>query len=331
MAQSKFKERLYLAQDVGGTKMQASLIGESGKIYDRFRSPTPRAGRAALLLKAIQENIHQILKTNELGPKSLQAIALAIPGVVDPASGKLVVAPNLGIRNLNLARPLRQAFRVPVVLGNDTDLGTLGECWLGAGRKAASAVGIFVGTGIGAGFVQEKRLYRGASEAALEIGHMIMQVDGPLCGCGGRGCFEALASRTAIEREIRQAVKDGQKTILTKLLEGDLKLIRSSSLRKALNKKDRLVMKIVSQAARIHGLACLNIRHLFDPEVIIMGGGVLEACHEFMLPIIQETVAQDPLRGARAGAKVVLSKLGDDAVVLGAVAQARMAVGRSPF
>ncbi len=160
---------------------------------------------------------------------------------------------------------------------------------------------------------------------------MIMQIDGPKCGCGNRGCFEALASRTAIERDIRLAIAAGRPSVLVELAGGDLSVIRSGMIRKALDVEDELVTGVMRRAAEVLGYACVNVRHLIDPEAIVFGGGVIEACSDFIMPIVDNIVGRDPLPGAREGGRVLLSALGDDAVVLGAVAAARKVAGRSPF
>ena len=160
---------------------------------------------------------------------------------------------------------------------------------------------------------------------------MIMHLGGPKCGCGNHGCFEALASRTAIERDIREAIAAGRTSVLTELAGGDLSVIRSGMIRKALEVEDELVTGVMRRAAEVLGYACVNVRHLIDPEAIVLGGGVIEACSDFIMPIVENIVGLDPLPGAREGGRVLLSALGDDAVVLGAVAAARKRVRRSPF
>ena len=217
------------------------------------------------------------------------------------------------------------------MLGNDGNFGALGETWLGSAREAQGAMYICVGTGIGAGFVQNGKLWRGARESAGEIGHMTMLLGGPECGCGGHGCFESLASRTAIERELRAGIAAGQASALMELAGGDLSVIRSGMIRKALEREDPLVTSVMRHAAEVLGYACINVRHLLDPEAIVLGGGVIEACSGFVMPIVENIVGLDPLPGAREGGHVLLSALGDDAVVLGAVAAARRLVRRSPF
>jgi len=328
---SQQKLRTYLAVDVGGTKIQASVVQGSGEVLVRQRHPTPREGGPEETLLAIEAAIDAALAAAAMKPGDLTACGIAIPGVVDPDTGRIVVTPNMNLTGVDIRAHLQRRFDLPVAVGNDCNLGTLGETWLGSARNARSAVGILVGTGIGCGIVSEGRLWRGAREAAAEIGHIVMEMGGPKCGCGNLGCFEALASRTAIERQLREAVAAGRKTVLTEILEGDLSVIRSSALRKALEAGDELVTEVMRRASEVLGHACMTVRHLIDPEVIVLGGGVVEATSDFILPIVEKIVGSDQLPGAREGGQVLLSALGDDAVVLGAVALAREHVGRSPF
>ena len=323
--------RTYMGIDIGGTKIQVSLVEESGTIVSRRRSATPRDVGPEGVVAAIERAISDTLAEAGLQSSDLTAIGLAVPGVVDPERGLVVVTPNMNLTGVAIGSHLEGRFKIPVALSNDCNLGTLGETWLGSARNAKSTVGILVGTGIGSGVVSNGKLWRGSRESAGEIGHIVMQIGGPKCGCGNRGCLEALASRSAIERDIRQAVADGRKTILSELLEGDLSMVRSGMLRRALEAEDELVIQVMRTASEVLGHACLTVRHLVDPEVIVLGGGVMEACCDFVLPIVENIVGSDQLPGAREGGRVLLSALGDDAVVLGAVALAATHVGRNPF
>jgi glucokinase len=325
------RERLYLGVDIGGTKLQASLVAESGTILGRQRQTTPRTGGPEQVLAGVEAVMKTVLEEAKLETTDLSAIGVAVPGVVDPTTGNVVMTPNMSLTGVAIGGHLETCFRVPVAIGNDGNLGAYGEAWLGSARKAKSALGIWVGTGIGAGFVQKGKIWRGARESACEIGHIVMQIGGPVCGCGNHGCLEALASRTAIERDIRAALAAGGASKLTEISGGDLSVIRSGAIRKALKAEDPLVTGILHRAAETLGYACLTVRHLVDPEVIVLGGGLIEACSEYMMPILENIVGSDRLPGARDGGHVLLSALGDDAVVLGAVALARRLVGRSPF
>ena len=326
------RPRLYVGVDVGGTKIQASLAGEDGEVRRRVRRPTPRRGHADDALAAIEGTIQDLLREEGLGAGDLEAVGVAVPGVVDTAKGLVVVTPNMNLSGAKVGGRLERRLGVTVALGNDCNLGILGEAWRGAAVGVESAFGIFVGTGIGGGFVQDGRLWRGARDAAAEIGHIVMEIGGPVCGCGNRGCLEALASRTAIERDLRAAMKAGRRTVLAKMLKSGRGPIRSGVLRDALAQGDRLVTEVLRRAAEVLGHACLTVRHLVDPEVIVLGGGVVEACGALVVPIVRGIVEGDRLSSARPGAPgVVESALGDDAVAVGAVALARQAVGRSPF
>ncbi len=323
--------RTYIGIDVGGTKIQVSVVEESGTILGRERATTPRDVGPEEVVAAIEKLTDKVLKQNDVRACDLSGIGIAVPGVVDPDAGLVVVTPNMSLTGVAVGEHLETRFGIPVALGNDCNLGTLGEAWLGSARKARSVVGILVGTGIGAGFVRNGKVWRGARESAGEIGHMVMQIGGPKCGCGNQGCLEALASRTAIERDLREAVAAGRKTVLTESRGDDMRVIRSSELRRALDVGDELVTEVMRHAAEVLGYACLSVRHLIDPEVIVLGGGVIKACSDYMLPIVEHIVGSDQLPGAREGGGVRLSTLGDDAVVLGAVALARRRAGRNPF
>ncbi len=316
---AKRKKQLYVGVDVGGTKILAGLVDGRGRVVARRRVSTPRSGTADQTGAVIVQTIEEVIAKGGAKADGIEGIGLAVPGQIDPDKGLVVNTPNMNLGGLALAPLVEKRFGAPTVLGNDVRLGTLGEAWLGAARDAQSAVGIFIGTGIGGGFISEGLLRLGARGIAGEIGHIIMQPGGPLCGCGNRGCLEAIASRTAIEREIRAALASGEKSVITEIVEkGDV--IRAGALGKALSTGDKLVKRVLADAARVVGLACLSVRHLIDPDVIVIGGGVIEACGAFMMPLILKTVDQDPLPGAKSGGRVAQAELGDDAIFLGAVA-----------
>ncbi|MDD3469899.1 MAG: ROK family protein [Thermoguttaceae bacterium] len=334
---SQRKLRLYLGIDVGGTKIQVSAIDEAGVILGSVRTPTPRDVEPQKVVEVIAQTIEQTLTEIGRTTSEISGIGIAIPGVVDPRNGKVVKTPNMNLSGLPISSDLQQRFDIPVFLGNDCNLGALGESWLGSARGSRTAVAMLIGTGIGGGLVRKGKILRGAREVAGELGHLILDVNaileerGPVCGCGFRGCFETLASRTAIERQIREAVEAGETTILTQLQGDDLSVIKSSILRAALEANDPLVSRVVTRAAKVLGYGCLTIRHLFDPEVIVLGGGVIVSCADWFMPIIEQIVSQDPMPGAHPGGRVLISALGDDAVVCGGVALAMTKLGHSPF
>ncbi|MGQ9504575.1 MAG: ROK family protein [Thermogutta sp.] len=326
MGKKNGKKHHFVAVDVGGTKILAVVCDSCGVICGRDRRDTPRSGDPQDVISTIEAAINAVIQKSGLYLSEITAIGVAIPGVVDPKRGEILRTPNSCLSGVSLGSYLNAKFGKKIVLGNDCNFGALGEAWLGAGRKAKSVFGIFVGTGIGSGFVRKRKLWRGAREVAGEIGHIVMEMKGPLCGCGNRGCFEAIAGRSAIERELREAVERGEPTVLNELLQGDLSVIKSRVLQTALERGDALVTRTIAHAAEVIGYACLTVRHLLDPEWIVLGGGVMEACGDYMWDTIKQIVDSDQLPGARQRGGICLSALGDDAVVLGGVVAAARAV-----
>jgi glucokinase len=168
-------------------------------------------------------------------------------------------------------------------------------------------------------------LYSGFNGTAGEVGHMVIAVGGPKCNCGNRGCFEALASRGAIIRSIYAAVKDGQKTVLTEMLGPDLTDLRSGDLRKAIRKGDKLVEKIVEDAAEYTGIAVANLINILNPQIVVLGGGVIDALGDEMMAIIVETAEDYTMSGTHKDIEIVASKVGDDAGIIGGAVLARRA------
>jgi len=189
--------------------------------------------------------------------------------------------------------------------------------------KPRSIVGIFVGTGIGGGLIMDGELYSGFNHTAGEIGHMVLDINGPKCGCGNRGCFEALASRTAIFQRIKAGIKDGEKTMLTEMLGDGLEDLRSGDLRKAIRRGDKFTAKIIEQTAEYIGIGVANLINIFNPEVVVLGGGVMEALSDEMLPAIIKTAKDHAMPGTIKGVEIISSKLGDNAGITGAAVLAR--------
>jgi glucokinase len=309
----------YVGVDLGGTKILALVVTVEGEVLSRAKRSTTTGDEP--ISDQIAAAIDDALDEAGLSVDGIAGIGVAIPGVVDSQTGYMMTVPNLDIDDPQMVDVLRDRYDLPVAMANDVNLGTLAECWLGAGKGADSAVGIFVGTGIGGGVVIDGRMRTGEEDMAGEIGHMVLMVDGPVCGCGNLGCFEALASRTAIERDIRAALDEGREScVMDFAKEGRLK---SGALAKALEAGDELVTEVLTRDAHLLAQGVLTIRHLLDPELIIFGGGVIEACGEFLMPLIEEEVRDDCMRGSRDSLRLVVSELGDDAVALGAAVFAR--------
>jgi glucokinase len=312
----------YIGIDVGGTKIAAAVVTPSGKILGREKLSTPRGRGSKAVLAAIAAVVEDAMLDADVKPRKMRGIGVGVPGIVDAVGGRVVAAPNIPIAGAPIVAFLKKHFGVPVTLGNDVNIGVLGERWLGAGRGVDDMVGVFPGTGVGGGVVCGGRLLTGAHGAAAELGHIVLNPGGPLCGCGARGCLEAYASRTAIERDLREGARGGRPTQIAELNGGRLDVIKSRVLAEALRLGDPLVTDVMHSAAQRLGDGCTAIRHCFDPKLIVLGGGLIEACGSFILPIVRERLDADPLFRRVGDCRVKISELGDDAVILGAVALA---------
>jgi glucokinase len=313
------KNEYFIGIDVGGTKIAVGLVSAKGEILAREKAPTPKEFSPKKTLQLIRDLVEEALFDRKIKPRQLEGIGVGIPGIVDEKN-RIIRTPNMNLSQINLIKNLKKDFKTRIVLGNDANLGTLGEKWLGAGRKADNVIGIFIGTGVGVGVINDNKLLMGYNGAASEVGHMIVNPEGPLCSCGNRGCLEAYAGRWAIERDIKAGLNSGRRSIVPDLIDGKIRLIKSKILAKSLEKNDPLVKEVLTGSSEILGLACISLRHIFDPELIILGGGVIEACGDFMLPLIRKTAYKDSFFRGLKEYRIIISKLGDDAIILGAVA-----------
>ena len=308
----------YIGLDIGGTKIAGALVSASGKIVTRNKTSTPKRVKPKDIYVCITDAIEELIHVGGLSFSSIKGIGVGVPGIVDTRNHHILAAPNIALTGFPLSASLKSKFRKPVVMTNDVNAGLLGESWLGAAKGMQHVVGIFPGTGVGGAVISDGKLLLGAQGAATELGHVIVSIDGPLCHCGNHGCLESLTSRWAIERDIRLAVKAGRGTIVSKLNDGKLDMIKSRILKEALAKNDPVVKTVMTKAARVLGKTAVSLNHTFNPQAIIFGGGVIKACGDFMLPIITKEVNADPFFKRFNTCRILPSLLGDDAVTLGA-------------
>lgn len=317
------KSEYLVGVDFGGTKILAGVFDSSLNCLGKTKVSTKAERGKDEVIERIARCVQDAVDECDLTMKQIRGVGIGAPGAVNPESGEVIFAPNLKWEDVPLKKELEKKLGVPVFLENDANICTLGVYETELKSKPRNVIGIFIGTGIGGGFIIEGKLYSGFNRTAGEIGHMVIEVGGPKCGCGNRGCFEALASRSAIFRQIQAAVKDGQKTILTEMLGADLKDLRSGDLRKAIRKGDKFTEKIVEDAAEYTGIAVANLINILNPEVVVLGGGVIDALEDEMMAVIIETAKENAMSGTTKGIEIIASKVGDDAGILGGAVLAR--------
>ncbi len=323
MAESNGKRDHFIGVDLGGTKILAGVFNAQLKCLGKVKMSTKPERGPDGVLERVARCVQEVVDECDLKFDSIKAVGIGAPGAVDPVEGRMIFAPNLKWEDVPLKKTLEKLVGLPVFAENDCNACALGVYETELDPRPRSMVGIFLGTGIGGGIVLDGKPYSGFNRTAGEIGHMILDVNGPKCGCGNKGCFEALASRTALFRKIQTAVKEGQKTVLTDMLGPDLTDMRSGDLRKALRRGDKFVEKIVEEAAEYTGIAVANVINLLNPEVVVLGGGVMDQLADEMLAIIVETAKDYALPGTMKGIEIIASQLGDDAGITGAAVLAK--------
>lgn len=324
-----------LGIDLGGTKVLASIVDvASGEVVASVRKRTKAEKGQEFISKRTIELASAVLKETQASDSGeIVAIGVGAAGQIDRQTGVILDAPNLGVRNLNLSELLGQQFGLPVAVGNDVEVATIGEQYYGAGEGFQNFICVFVGTGIGGGIVQNGRIYTGLSGTAGEIGHMAIDAGGRLCGCGNRGCLEAYASRTAITKAIMAEIHHGRKSVLADEAELQLKqgesIIRSSLLASAIKQNDALTAEIVAEAADYLGYGLGSIINFYNPESIILGGGVVEAIDMLFQRATNRALTVALSQPARH-TKILRTRLGDFSGVVGAAYLAAKTAGYEP-
>lgn len=310
-------EYAVLAIDLGGTNTRlARFDADSWTPAERRRFSTGLAGGRDAIIAQIIANARELIAA---AATPVQAIGVAAPGPLDPSTGMLFDPP--AMRGWEGTTPLRDllqaALSIPVIVGNDANAAALGEHRYGAGRGVHNLVYFTVSTGIGGGVIVDDRLVLGAHGFAGELGHQVLEPDGPVCGCGGRGCLEALASGTAIARIARERLAAGESSSLARL-----DRITAEAVAEAARAGDPLAREVFGRAAAYLGIGIVNAIHSFDPALVIIGGGVSNAGGLLLGPI-REAITSRAQRWFHDGVRVTTAILGDDAGLLGAAAAVR--------
>ena len=305
--------------DVGGTKVLGAIFNEKDEIIYRLKKRSKSGGEgSADVEKVIIDVVEEMIKESGIDRKKLNAVASCAPGVIDQEKGVVLFTPNLPWRNYDMAASMRKQFGVPFYVGNDVNLGVLGEYHFGAAKGYKNIVGFFVGTGLGGGLVLNGKLYTGHQFKGAEYGHMILDPEGPLCNCGQRGCLEAFSSKQGMSAYIRQQVARGRTSTMAEAVQDGV--FRSKKLVKAFEAKDQVAMEAVDRACHWLAVATGSMINTFSPDLILYGGGVIEAMGDLFLKKILEEVDRYCLPQIRSTVDIKVAELGDDSILYGDLA-----------
>lgn len=307
---------LVIAVDLGGTQLRAALYDPDLQVLVRHAGPTHAdegvAGVVGRLIAAVRA------MGEEAGWERIAAVGVSAPGPLDPRQGVIHWAPNLpGWRDVPLAEWLRAEVDRPVFLGNDGNLAALAEQRRGAGRGHPDLVYITVSTGIGGGVISDGQLILGRGGLGGEVGHMTIEAHGPRCNCGNIGCLEVLASGTAIARQARELVAGGARTLMADLVAGDLARLTAKVVYEAASQGDAVAVDLFRKAGVYLGIGIVNLMYLFNPAMVVIGGGVSKAGDLLFVPM-HTTIRQRIHEIYWARCPIVRPALGDDVCLIGA-------------
>jgi glucokinase len=312
-------EKYCICLDVGGTKVLGAIFNEKKEIVYRLKKRSKGDGsESANVEKVIISVVEEMLEGSGIAKSDVKAIAACAPGVIDQNTGVVLFTPNLPWRDYDLRGAMEKQFNIPFFVGNDVNLGVLGEYIYGAGRGYRNIIGFFVGTGMGGGMVLNGELYTGNKFKASEYGHMILEPEGPLCNCGQRGCLETFSSKTGMTNYIRQQISRGRETMMAEFVRDGV--FKSKKLKKALSAGDEVAIEAVDRACHYLAIATGNMINTISPDLIVYGGGVMEAVGDVFLEKILKELDRYCMRSIRPTVDIKIAELGDDSILYGELA-----------
>ena len=309
--------------DLGGTKILSAVVASDHRILGRAKRTTPAKEGGPAILQAMIACLDEALKNAGLTRQDIAGVGIGSPGPLDVKAGVILFSANLNVKNFPIGPELAAALNRPVLVQNDVRVGGYAEFRLGAGRGYRDIIAAFVGTGIGGCVIQGGEIVTGSTGNAGELGHIIIRAGGPRCGCGARGCMEALASKTAIARRVNKAVRKGLPTMLGDKIARKGGRLKSGDLADAVGARDLVALKEIQRAAHFLGLGLGGLINVFGPEIVIIGGGVAEALGDPYVDLVRTAARSQALADPDGLIRIDRAALGDDAGILGAALLAR--------
>lgn len=303
---------MYIGIDLGGINLAAGLVNDSGEIISRRSVPTPKTPEA--VAQAIAEHVWGLLADSD---GSVKYIGIGSPGVIDPVNGVVEYWSNLDFHDVPIAEMVAKLTGIPVFVENDASCAALGEYKAGAGKGSRSMLVVTLGTGVGGGAVLDGKLYGGVNNAALEIGHFVIEHNGRLCTCGRRGCFEAYCSATALMKEARKAMDSAPDSVLWEYA-GTKEAINGKLIFDAYAVKDPAAVKVVDEFISYLGDGITSLVNIFQPDVVCVGGGIAGAGETLLAPVREILDREDYARHCKKRTKLIKAMLGNDAGIIGA-------------
>jgi len=321
---------LVLGVDLGGTKILTVVTNSQGKMLSRDHSITPAQKGHEAVIQSILESAHRAVERADVDISELTAVGIGAPGLSNPETGILFTSPNLaGWRDVPLRDIMQERLGKKTFVINDANAAALGEFYFGAARGIRNFIYITLSTGIGGGIIIDGKIYSGAIGAAGEVGHMTIDDEGPICNCGNRGCWEALASGTALAKEARHRIKEGVATSILEYAEGDVEKVTAQVIYSAAEQGDSLAKELIARTGYYVGVGLANLINIFNPELIVIGGGLSNIGDMLLEPafkVAEERAYMEAFQAVRFAS----AELGRNSGVLGAAAFALQELRKLP-
>lgn len=324
-------ELLTLGIDLGGSKILTAIVNPRGEILSSDESITPATKGRETVIQSILDSTHRVLKKASVAISEICAIGVGAAGISNPEIGILFTSPNLpGLRNVPLRDIMQERLGKKTFLINDANAAALGEFYFGAARGVRNFIYITLSTGIGGGIVIDGKIYTGAIGAAGEVGHMTIDDNGPICNCGNRGCWETLASGTALAREAKHRIKEGIRTSILKYADDDIEKVTAQVVHNAAKQGDSLAKELIAQTGYYVGVGLVNLINILSPELIVIGGG-LSNIGDMLLKPAFKTARERAYKEVFQAVRFASAELGRNSGVLGAAAFALQEMGKLPY
>lgn len=310
--------------DLGGTNIGVGALSEDGGThYAMHTEPTLAEQGAEAVVSRMVRMIEAVIAETQAATGGSRVDCLGVgvgaPGPLDRERGLVVTTPNLGWTNFPLRQVIADRVGLRATLDNDANCATLGEWWQGAARGGNNVVGMTIGTGIGGGLILDGKLYHGSSDVAGEIGHTTVDLTGRRCKCGNYGCLEAYASGPSIAERAREALAGDSSSVLPEMAGGNLDNLTAATVYDAAKKGDAIALEVVRETARFLGTGIANLLNVFNPDVVVIAGGVTQAGESLFEPMIRE-VKRRAFKPAVESCRIVPGLLPGTAGIVGAVA-----------
>jgi len=315
------QQKFIISIDLGGTKILSALINSKNEIISRHKIATDVAKGKEGIVESIVESIKKLMAGNEITERNLKAVCLGVPGTVNPYTGIISNAPNLGIKNFNIKEAILKHISIPILIENDVNLAGLGIRKMELKNEINNVLIVFIGTGIGGALFFDGKIYRGSSFYAGEIGHIKIDPNGNFTSSNKSTTFELSAARPALVKAIKKDLNKTKRKLKVDVKSAK-KTLKSKGLALALKNGDAIVIKHISKSCKVTGTVLGSITTLLNLDTIVLGGGVIEAMHGYMLPKIKESFSKAVLNEPGKGVKIFATKLGDDAPLYGGIALA---------